>query len=114
MSELGIALVALGASLLVVSAIGLFRLEDALARQHAATKSGTLAQGLILIGVAFHESGIAWWWRVGLLLFVLVFTLPIASQMLARAAVLSARTRDLPGATELLTDQDKSHDDDGQ
>jgi multicomponent Na+:H+ antiporter subunit G len=114
MSELGVTLVALGAALLVVSAIGLFRLEDALARQHAATKSGTLAQGLILMGVAIHEGGGAWWWRVALLLFVLVATLPIASQMLARAAIQSARTRDLPGEDELLRDADVSNDGDKQ
>jgi multicomponent Na+:H+ antiporter subunit G len=97
-SELGVALVALGSLLLVVSALGLFRLGDALARQHAATKSGTLAQGLILLGVALHENGLAWWWRVALLLFVLIVTLPVASQLLARAAVKSSPSLDLPRA----------------
>jgi multicomponent Na+:H+ antiporter subunit G len=105
-SELGLGLVALGATLLVVSALGLFRLSDALARQHAATKSGTLAQGLILFGVALHENGLAWWWRVALLLVVLVVTLPVASQMLARAAMKSAPSLDLPGADALMRERD--------
>ena len=52
---------ALGAVLLVVSALGLFRLRDALARQHAATKSATLALGLILVGVALRAELGGWW-----------------------------------------------------
>jgi len=76
----------IGVALLVVSALGLFRLPDALARQHAATKSTTLALGLILLGVALHAADPAVWLRVGLLLAFLVFTLPVASHLLARAA----------------------------
>ena len=86
MSQLGVLFVVLGAALLVISALGLFRLGDALTRQHAATKSGTLSQGLILLGVALHEGGLAWWWRAALIVSVLVVTLPISAQMLTRAA----------------------------
>lgn len=81
---------AAGAILLVVSAVGLFRLPDALARQHAATKGTTLAVGLLLLGVGLHLNQPAVWLRVGLLLGFLVFTLPVASHLLARAATRQA------------------------
>jgi multicomponent Na+:H+ antiporter subunit G len=90
---LGGAVVAVaGITLLVVAALGLFRLPDALARQHAATKSVTLALGLVLIGLALHQQGLdpslasAWWSKVGVMLVLLLLTLPVASHMLARAA----------------------------
>lgn len=92
MSMLALTLVALGVLLLLVAAGGLFLLPDALARQHAATKSGTLALGLILGGVAVHAGEAAWAWRVAAILALLVVTLPVASHMLARAAARHACT----------------------
>ena len=86
MTILGLVIATLGAGLLVVAAFGLFRLPDALARQHAATKSGTLALGLILVGVAAHAGEPGWWIRVALIIGFLFATLPVASHMLARAA----------------------------
>jgi multicomponent Na+:H+ antiporter subunit G len=76
----------LGTLLLLISALGLFRLRDALARQHAATKSATLALGLILVSVALQAGMSAWWIRIGLIVVFLFATLPVASHMLARAA----------------------------
>jgi multicomponent Na+:H+ antiporter subunit G len=93
----------LGALLLVVSAVGLFRLPDALARQHAATKSTTLALGLILLGVALEAGDPAVWIRVGLILALLLLTLPVASHLLARAAAREAYT---PGALRDATPVD--------
>ena len=86
MTALSFVVGTLGGLLLVVSALGLFRLRDALARQHAATKSATLALGLILVSVALHAQMSAWWIRIVLILGFLFFTLPVASHMLARAA----------------------------
>jgi len=82
----GLGVVGLGVVLLVVSAIGLFRLPDALARQHAATKSTTLALGLILAGAAGVADGEGWWLRVAAIMLFLLATLPVASHVLARAA----------------------------
>lgn len=105
MSVLGFILAGLGVLLLVVAALGLFLLPDALSRQHAATKSGTLALGLLLVGAAIVAGDPAWWWRVGLILAFLLLTLPVASHMLARAAAREAYradelrgTRDTPDA----------------
>lgn len=89
-----------GIALLIVAALGLFRLPDALARQHAATKSVTLALGLVLVGLALHQQGSdpalagAWWSRVAVTLLLLLATLPVASHMLARAAAREAFSQD--------------------
>lgn len=83
-----------GIILLVVAALGLFLLPDALSRQHAATKSATLALGLLLIGVGLHVNDPAWWGRIVAILVLLLMTLPVASHMLARAAARHAYTPD--------------------
>ena len=86
MSAVSLVIGTLGGLLLVVSAVGLFRLRDALARQHAATKSATLALGLILLSAALQAQLSAWSLRFTLIVIFLFFTLPVASHMLARAA----------------------------
>jgi multicomponent Na+:H+ antiporter subunit G len=83
---LGLGLLVLGTALLVVAALGLFVLRDALSRQHAATKSATLALGLILLGLGFLVGELGWWLRIAALLAVLLATVPVAAHMLARAA----------------------------
>jgi multicomponent Na+:H+ antiporter subunit G len=93
-SLLGAVLLLLGVLLLLVAAAGLFLLPDALARQHAATKSGTLALGLILVGALLHGGQPGWGWRVAAVLVLLVSTLPIASHMIARAAARHAYRED--------------------
>lgn len=87
MSGLGCALAIAGALLLVVAAWGVLILPDALARQHAATKAGTLALALVCAGAALLAGDGAWIWRLGLVAGFLLATLPVASHMLARAAV---------------------------
>lgn len=75
-----------GSVLLVVAGVGLFVLPDALARQHVATKAGTLALGAVLTAVAIAGGDAAWWWRAALTIALLFATLPVSSHMLARAA----------------------------
>ena len=86
MSSAATLLIASGSALLLVSGIGLFRLPDALARQHAATKSCTLALLLILAGTALEGGHAGWWIRSGVIVLFLVWTLPVSAHMLARAA----------------------------
>lgn len=87
MTAVGEVLIVIGGAMLVVSAVGLFVLHDALARQHAATKAGTLALAMILLGTAMASGGGAgWWWRVAAVEAWLVLTLPVASHLIARAA----------------------------
>ena len=44
---------------LAIAAIGILRLPDALARQHAATKAATLSVSLFAFGLALARAGIA-------------------------------------------------------
>lgn len=86
MNTIGYALIAMGSLLLVIAGVGLFVLQDALARQHAATKAATLALGPILGGVAVLGGEAGWWWRALIMIGILFATLPVSSHMLARAA----------------------------
>jgi len=103
----GIALMSLGVAFLVVAAIGLVRLPDALQRMHSATKAGTLGTALVILGVmmvgevARPSTGLL------TILFLLV-TLPFGAQLLGRAAYLSgtplADIDDDPLAAEIDAD----------
>lgn len=90
MSLLGALLLVLGGLLLVLAAWGVIVLPDALARQHAATKAGTLALALVCIGALLLMPDADWAWRLALILGFLLATLPVASHLLARAAVREA------------------------
>ena len=100
MSVVGSLLLVMGGALLVLAAWGVIVLPDALARQHAATKAGTLALALVCLGAALLMPEAAWAWRLGLIVVFLLATLPVASHLLARAAVreagLDAAARDAP------------------
>ena len=87
MTILGMAAIAVGALLLVIAAWGVIVLPDALSRQHAATKAGTLALTLICLGAWLSQPEWAWGWRLLLIIGFLMATLPLASHLLARAAV---------------------------
>lgn len=90
MALLGTVLVGLGGLLLVIAAWGVVVLPDALARQHAATKAGTLALVAVGLGAMLLVRDAAWTWRLLLILGFLLATLPVASHLLARAAVREA------------------------
>lgn len=90
MTVAAVALLGLGAVLLVIAAWGVITLPDALSRQHAATKAGTLALALVVLGAGLLVPRGEWVWRLALILGFLVVTLPVASHLLARAAVAEA------------------------
>jgi len=76
---------------LLIAALGVVRLPDALSRQHAATKAATLAvtlfTGALLVTASL--SGWGWGWIVRLLVMVtiLLCVLPLASHALGRAGL---------------------------
>lgn len=84
MTAAGLSLCVVGALILLVAGVGVLRLPDALARQHAATKAGTLGVGTFALGVAVAHP--EWAPRTALVVALLLATLPIASTALARAA----------------------------
>jgi len=76
----------LGVVVILIAATGVLRLPDALSRQHAATKAGTLAVILFAIGAALIAREPEWTWRLLVIVILLMLTLPLASHALARAA----------------------------
>lgn len=101
MNVIALILVIVGVVLLLVAALGLFLLPDALSRQHAATKSATLALSVLLVGIGILVNDAAWWGRIVAIIVLLLMTLPVASHMLARAAARHAYTdAELRGARD--------------
>lgn len=88
MTILGVFLLAFGSILLVIAAWGVIALPDALSRQHAATKAGTLSLILVCGGAWLLQPDFGW--RLALIVGFLLATLPVASHLLARAAVVEA------------------------
>ena len=75
-----------GGMTLIIAAIGVLRLPDALSRQHAVTKAGTVAVMLVVVGTMMIIREAEWAWRLLVILLLLFLTLPLASHALARAA----------------------------
>ncbi|MGA7178295.1 MAG: monovalent cation/H(+) antiporter subunit G [Thiobacillaceae bacterium] len=94
----GWAICILAMIVLAIAAVGILRLPDALARQHAATKAATLAVSLFAIGLALVAANVAWTWRLVVVVAILMTTLPLASHALARAGVaeLAQRPQNFP------------------
>jgi multicomponent Na+:H+ antiporter subunit G len=104
MTTLASVLLASGGLVLVIAAWGVIVLPDALARQHAATKAGTLALALTCLGAIVAAGDPRWTWRLLLILGFVLVTLPVASHMLARAAVREAGLDEaVDGATPVGT-----------
>ena len=87
MSEiLGWLVCGLALIILLIAAFGVYRLPDALSRQHAATKAATLSLTLFALGAGLLAWDWAWTWRLVLLVAILFAALPLASHALGRAA----------------------------
>ena len=99
---LGMGLVMLGGLLLAIAAWGVIVLPDALARQHAATKAGTMALATICIGAMLWVSDDAWTGRLALILVFMLATLPVASHLLARAAIREAQLDEVVDGAECM------------
>lgn len=87
MTLAGYLLLLLGALVLLLASAGLFILREAMSRQHAATKAGSLASVLIVAGTALVGGDWAWIWRALLIVAIVWVTMPVASHVLARAAL---------------------------
>jgi multicomponent Na+:H+ antiporter subunit G len=89
---LGWMILGLALAILLIAALGVSRLPDALTRQHAATKAGTLSLALFSLGTGLLAWDVAWTWRLALLALILLAVLPLASHALAGAAVAGQET----------------------
>ncbi|QJD58880.1 Na+/H+ antiporter subunit G [Pseudomonas sp. gcc21] len=95
-------LVLLGALLSLLGAIGVWRLPDAYARMHSASKAGALGAILVLMGVLCATSGMVWMETL-LAVCVLLITAPLAAHAIARAGYMAGirpRTGSLGDALE--------------
>ena len=85
------AITTLAFALLIIAAIGVIRLPNALARQHAVTKAATLSLSLLIIAMMLvavqMDWSAAWLIKLSLLLVFLLITLPLASHALARSSL---------------------------
>ena len=77
-----------GVFFMVVGTIGVVRMPDVFTRLHAAGMTDTMGAGLLTLGMCF-QAGFAFPVLVRLILvyFFLLFTSPIATHALARAAL---------------------------
>lgn len=91
MTAAGVILLFVGVVVLVLASCGLFVFRDALSRQHAATKAGSLGIVLIMVGTAMIGGDWSWVWRVCLIIIGVWVTMPVASHVLARAAFREAQ-----------------------
>ncbi len=105
----GILLMAGGVAFLLIAAIGLVRLPDALQRMHSATKAGTLGTALVILGaMALGEVARP---QTGMLTIVfLLVTLPFGAQLLGRATYLT-RTPLVGITDDPLRDEEQFADD---
>lgn len=89
MTMLAAALLIAGTFFLTVAALGVVRLPDAYQRMHAGTKAGTLGATLVLLGAIGGEGDASRPLTVILTIVFLLVTLPVAAQLLGRAAYMS-------------------------
>lgn len=84
LATIGAVIVLIGALFLFLGGLGLYRMPDTYNRIQAGTKATTLGTLLVLLGVAFLVPG--WWIKLALIMLFIMFTNPLSSQVLARAA----------------------------
>lgn len=79
-------LILVGASFLLLAAVGMVRMPDLFMRMQAASKASTLGIGCVLLALAFHFPGISVNIRViGTIVFFFL-TAPITAHLIGRAS----------------------------
>jgi multicomponent Na+:H+ antiporter subunit G len=76
----------IGSIFLFLGALGILRMPDVYNRMQAGTKATTLGSILFLAGLAIGYSECSCIWKIVLLIVFVIFTNPISSHALARAA----------------------------
>lgn len=94
-----------GSLLTLVTAIGVVRFPDLLARMHASTKPQTLGTALLMIGLALSLQSLQVAWKVALVILFQLITSPVSAHMLSRAGVRTGKV-----ASDLLVVDELSDD----
>jgi multicomponent Na+:H+ antiporter subunit G len=74
----------IGSIFLFLGALGVLRMPDIYNRMQAGTKATTLGSILFLLGIGIGYCGCVW--KVTILILFIIFTNPLSSHALARAA----------------------------
>lgn len=75
-----------GSFLYLVGALGLMRMPDVYTRMHATSVSDTLGAGLLLVGMMISAGFTLVTAKLLIILLILLYTGPVATHALARAA----------------------------
>lgn len=88
-SAISLTLLTLGALLMLLASVGIFRMPDVFLRMSASSKAATLGVILIMLAVAIHFGHVGITARaVGIVLFM-ILTGPVSAHMIARAAYIN-------------------------
>jgi multicomponent Na+:H+ antiporter subunit G len=79
-------LMVLGATLMLLAAIGVVRMPDLYSRMQSATKASSLGAGCLLLAVAVHFADPAITTRVLMIIVFILMTAPVSAHMIGRAA----------------------------
>lgn len=83
---LSAALLAIGATFMVLAAVGVLRMPDLFTRMQAVSKAATLGAGCVLLALAIHAGSTGVTVRALAVILFLFLTAPVAAHMIARAA----------------------------
>lgn len=83
------ALLAAGATFMVISGIGILRMPDLYTRMSATSKAASLGAGLALAAVGVHFGRLDVSLRAAAAVVFVFLTVPVAAHMIARAAYLA-------------------------
>ena len=83
---LTVALMVIGAALMLLAAVGMVRMPDLYSRMQSSTKASTLGVGCTMLAVAVDFADAAITTRVVLIVAFVFLTAPISAQMIGRAA----------------------------
>lgn len=81
---IGNILVLFGAIFMFIAVLGLWRLKDIYLKMHAATKTGTLGCGLILLGAGIQLKSLASFTEIILLIIFIAITTPMSTHLIGK------------------------------
>ncbi len=84
MSFIGDLFLVMGALFIAIGSLGLVRMPDVYNRLQAGTKAATLGAMAVLVGILIHHPG--WWPKLLVIAGFVLFTNPVGSSTIARAA----------------------------
>ncbi len=84
MNLLGDLLLLLGCAIIAIGGLGLLRMPDVYNRLQAGTKAATLGALSVLLGIGLHHPD--WWAKLLVIAGFILFTNPVGSSTIARAA----------------------------